>query len=90
MIANTAVEMGPHDPEMRKVVLGYYDVIVGMFEATLRRAQEEGGLAADRDVRALARFLTHSLQGIRVMAKVNPGNDFMRDVADQTLSVLND
>lgn len=88
MITNTAVELAPHDPEIRKAVRKIYADVEGLIAAKLQLAQRDGELAPDKDVASIARFLTHSTQGIRVMAKINPSKAFMRDVAKQTLSVL--
>jgi len=89
MIVNSAVEVAPHDPGIRKAVQKIHREIEGIFLNTLKQAQADGELARDKDVQAIARFLTHSTQGIRVMAKVNPTKAYMRDVAEQTLKVLN-
>jgi TetR/AcrR family transcriptional repressor of nem operon len=88
MVVNTAVEVAPHDAEIRAKVRKIFADIETVFRATLQQAQDDGELAPDKNVEAIARFLTHSTQGIRVMAKVNPPKAYMRDVAEQTLSVL--
>ncbi len=88
MITNTAVELAPHDPEIRKEVRKIYAEVERLISDQLTRAQQAGELAPDKDVESIARFLTQSTQGIRVMSKVNPTQAFMRDVAKQTLSVL--
>lgn len=89
MVVNTAVEVAPHDPEIRETIRTIFENIEALMTQRLLEAQATGELAPEKDVEAIARFLTHSTQGIRVMAKVNPTKAFMRDVADQTLSVLN-
>ena len=48
----------------------------------------DGEIDRDKDPRALARFLTSSIQGLRVMSKANPSRAKLRDVAEITLSVL--
>lgn len=88
MITNTAVEVAPHDPEIRVQVQKIYAQVEALIRTKLTEAQETGELAPDKDIDAIARFLTHSTQGIRVMAKLNPTKAFMRDIAKQTLSVL--
>jgi len=88
MITNTAVEVAPHDAEIRARVRKIYADVESVIRSTLEKAQQDGELAQDKDIDAIARFLTQSTQGIRVMAKVNPTKAFMRDVATQTLSVL--
>ncbi len=89
MVVNTAVEVAPHDPEIRKMIRTIYAKIEMLMTGLLKQAQAEGELSPDKNVEAIARFLTHSTQGIRVMAKIRPTKTYMRDVAEQTLSVLN-
>lgn len=54
----------------------------------LALAQATGELAADRDPRALARYLVNALQGLRVTAKVTDDRGTLEDIARVTLSVL--
>ncbi len=61
-------------------------------EATLRdaveRAQAAGEVPAAKDARALARFLTMALQGIRVAAKATPDRAVLRDMIAVSLAAL--
>ena len=42
----------------------------------------------DRDIQALAQYLTNAILGIRVMAKMNPDKRVLMNVVDLTLSTL--
>lgn len=88
MIVNTAVEVAPHDRAIRKMIRKIYADFEALMTERLEQAQASGELGADKNVQAIARFLMHSTQGIRVMAKIKPTKAYMRDVAEQTLSVL--
>ena len=54
----------------------------------LSQAQSMGELGPDRDLPALAQYLTNAIFGIRVMAKMNPDRKALTNVMDLTLSVL--
>jgi len=87
LVTNTAVECLPEDREFGRLVEASFDALETAIAVTLTRASREGELAADRDPRALARFLLTLLQGIRVLAKV-PDERRVRDAVDQALSLL--
>src|SRR5207244_12916619 len=59
-----------------------------VFYRTLLRGKREGELKAVRDLRALARFLSSSLQGLALMAKATRDRKRLDDVVKVTLSVL--
>jgi len=54
----------------------------------LTRAQDKGEIAADKDIRALARFLTSTVNGIMVMGKADPDRARLEDIARTALKVL--
>ncbi len=54
----------------------------------LERARAAGELPRTRDVRALARFLTSSAQGLSVMAKAFPERAILEDVVAVVLAAL--
>ena len=58
------------------------------FHRVLSEAQTRGELDARHDARALARFLTSSLQGIRVMTRAGTAPAVLRDVVRVTLTTL--
>ena len=55
---------------------------------TLLRGKKEGELKNLRDLRAVARFLSSSLQGLALMAKATQDRKTLDDVVKVTLSVL--
>jgi TetR/AcrR family transcriptional regulator, transcriptional repressor for nem operon len=58
------------------------------FYATLLRAQRGGELDLRRDLRALARYLTSSLQGLLVIGKIQTDRAALEDVVEVTLRAL--
>jgi TetR/AcrR family transcriptional regulator, transcriptional repressor for nem operon len=60
-----------------------------IFTEALRRGQGAGELSDKKDPAALARFFVATIQGMRVMAKVNSNRQTLEQVARIALSALN-
>lgn len=88
LLANTAVELGPHDAEVAAKISRYVRHTEAVFERAVIRAQEAGEISADRDPRALARFLVNALHGLRVLARVGTDRAVLEDVVRVALDVL--
>jgi TetR/AcrR family transcriptional repressor of nem operon len=58
------------------------------FYRALQRGKKEGEIKGGRDLRAVARFLYGSLQGLQLMAKATRNRKTLEDVVKVTLSVL--
>ena len=58
------------------------------FREALARAAARGELPVGSDVDALARFLTASFQGLRLVGKVNPDRAILEDIAATILRCL--
>ncbi len=86
-ITNTAVALAEDDPETAARVRSNLRRLEGAFENALKRA--EPASLAEREPRALARFLTSSLQGLRVLSRCCVELDVLHDAVEVTLSVLN-
>ena len=54
----------------------------------MTRGQEAGEIPPEREARALARFLTASLQGLLVLAKAKADRDALNDVARIALGTI--
>jgi TetR/AcrR family transcriptional repressor of nem operon len=90
LMANSALELGQRDDEVRERVSAHLRDVEGVFQGALERGQRAGELAPDRDVRALARFLTNSIHGLGVLARGGAPTPVLRDTIETTLAVLND
>lgn len=88
LLTNSAVELAPHDPIMAERCAAGIGRTEQAFVAALERAQEAGELDADRDLQALARFLTSSLQGLRVTARYQPERRRLEDIVENSLRAL--
>lgn len=89
MVANEAVELGPHDADIRLLVLEDFQEVEDRIYRSLQQAQLEGSVSTDKDARSLARFMIVTLQGIQVMARANSDRDRLIDAVKLMLSLLN-
>ena len=87
-LANSAVELAPHDAEVGVRISRYVRLLEDAFERTVRRGQAMGEIDARRDSRALARSLVSSSLGVRVLAKTSADRSTLEDAADAALWVL--
>lgn len=67
---NCAVELGPHDPEVRERVRARFGRIERLVERTLARGIEQGELRADLDPKVAARSLVTLMGGLQVAGKL--------------------
>ncbi len=88
LLANTAVELAPHDAEVAEKVSRYVRRTEAAFEGALERAREVGEIPADKEPRALARFLVGNLHGLRVLARAGADRQTLEDAAGATLDAL--
>jgi TetR/AcrR family transcriptional repressor of nem operon len=87
-IGNCAAEMPRHD---RAAMAQIRDALArneGYFRAAIEAAAARGELAPGTDTVALARFLTASIQGLRLVGKANPDRAALEDIAAVMLRCL--
>lgn len=85
-ITNTAVALAEDDPETARRVRSNLLRLERAFESALSRIGSAG--AQGREPRAIARFLTGSLQGLRVLSRCGVPLEVLHDAVEVTLSVL--
>jgi TetR/AcrR family transcriptional regulator, transcriptional repressor for nem operon len=88
LVTNSAVELSPRDRGAAARVGGSLVTLEAAFLRALERARVQGEVAATLDLRALARFLTSSAQGLSVMAKARAERAVLEDVVEVVLAVL--
>lgn len=87
-IANSAVELGPHDREVATRVKQALAQMEESFYKALVRARDTGGLEYRHNPRALARYLTGILEGLNVILKARPEPKVLQDIVRVGLSIL--
>jgi TetR/AcrR family transcriptional repressor of nem operon len=88
MVVNAAVEVMSRDPQVARRVEASWDAVETALTSALTRARAQGEISADKDPRALARFLLVLMQGIRVLGRAHPDPGRLRDATAQALAVL--
>ncbi len=87
-LGNCAVEIAGSDPGAAARVRAAMRATEDGFYEAVKAGQDRGEIASDRDARALARSLTSSQNGLLVMAKLDPDEAALRDIARLAVSVL--
>ena len=88
ILNNCAVEVALHDPAAAKLIGGGIGLMEDTFFALVERGQKEGDITPEKDARALARYLTSSLNGLLVIGKANPDPDNLSDITRIALTAL--
>ncbi len=88
LAVNAAAEVAPHDAEVCRVVDRTFGDIETALHGALLRAQANGELPTDRDARALASFVSCTINGLRVTGKARPDHDRLSDVVAMTMDAL--
>ena len=88
LLANTAVELAPYDPEVAAKISRYIRRTEEAFTGALVRAGVAGEIPAEADPKALARFLVSNLHGLRVLARAGADRRTLEDAARVALQAL--
>lgn len=89
-INNTAVELGPHKPEIADYIRHHWSEVEAVFKSTLDRAVEVGELKADTDTTALARLFNTLVQGLAVSSKVQASPEYLASVVRTVFTMIKD
>jgi TetR/AcrR family transcriptional repressor of nem operon len=87
-IGNCAAELARLDRSAAAQVRASLERIEATFRDHLAGAQLAGELSPQTDISALARFLTATIQGLRLVGKTNPDRATLEDIASVTLRCL--
>jgi len=89
-IGNSVAELARRDQTVAAHLRRALARIETTFHAALVAARARKELAPGTDIEALARFLTSSFQGLRLMGKVNPDREALNDIAFVMLRCLDE
>ncbi|WP_433957289.1 TetR/AcrR family transcriptional regulator [Cytobacillus horneckiae] len=84
MTCNEAVEFGPHDIKMSRLLEEEFQKVEAEFVKVIKRGQIDGSITKDVDEILLARFLTVTIQGMHVMIRARSNKNRLQD----TLTVV--
>ena len=88
MIANTAVELAPYDPDAAAKVRSHMKLLTGAFSSALCRAHDAGELPPDADVGALAEFLASTAYSMGLLLRAGCSDAHVRRHLNTALSSL--
>jgi TetR/AcrR family transcriptional repressor of nem operon len=88
LLLSANLERSLDDKKIATLVKTNQAQVEALFEDALRRAQQSGELAAEKDARALAKFFLASVQGMRATARASSDRAALEQVARVALSTL--
>jgi TetR/AcrR family transcriptional repressor of nem operon len=88
LLANTAAEVAPSDPEVRALVGRRFAKMADTLEVAVKAAQQLGEIDPARDARALAQHLIVLVQGMSVVGKTEPEAALVRSAMRMGLALL--
>jgi TetR/AcrR family transcriptional repressor of nem operon len=88
MVTNTALEVAPHDEEVRRIVAGVQTRVEEFFVEQIERSKADGATPVDIDAHAEAGVLLATLIGIAVLARTRPNKKFLMSIADEAVGRL--
>ena len=88
LLANAALEVAPHDPDIADVVAERMGELEAFFRRCVIAGQRDGSISPDADAADVARLLLTTVMGLRVLARGYPKRAVLEGAARQALSVL--
>jgi TetR/AcrR family transcriptional repressor of nem operon len=88
LIVNSALEVSPHDVELRGVIASYLREIEMFFRRSLERGQQAGEIPRGIDAHDTARHFLGIVLGIRVAARSRPERALLEGMVRPALALL--
>jgi TetR/AcrR family transcriptional repressor of nem operon len=88
MSINQAVEMAPHDPEIRFRVDQDFQRLEDALTYTIQRGQAEGSVKGDTDARQLAQLMVVVFPGLQVLVRARSNSARLEEALSLLLSHL--
>lgn len=88
LMANTALELGLHDPEIADEVRRMFRATEKMLADAVRRAQAQGEVARSLDPIAIGQGLANTINGIRILEKTGASRQQVRAVVETALAAM--
>lgn len=88
LLVNSALEVSPHDPEVREIVNRCLAEVEAFFRANVAAAQAEGSVARDLDAGRAAQVLLGLFLGLRVIVRSGLEDGAAGAVVDQARALL--
>lgn len=88
LVINTAIELGPHDKEIREIVAGNLCEIEAFFRRNFEAAQQAGEADLEVSPADAGRAFSALMFGLRVLARTRPDRETMEGAARPLLALL--
>lgn len=88
LIVNSALEVAPHDAELRLVIASYLGEIESFFHRCLERARDAGDIPASFEINDGSRLLLGIVLGLRVAARAKPERALLEGMVRPALALL--
>ena len=88
LIVNSALEVSPHDEEMRDVIASYLGEIESFFRRCIERGQASGDINQNLMPRDAARLSLGIVLGLRVAARSRPERTLLEGMVRPVLALL--
>lgn len=90
MSINQAVEMAPHDEDVRVRVKQDFQFMEKALAQTIERGRDDGSIKSHKGARALARILVVAFPGLQVMTRAKCNQERLDEALDLILSLLDE
>lgn len=88
LLTNAGIELGSEDDQVRAEIKQFFNKQARAFEACLDRAAAKGELAATKDIKRLAKFLTKEYRLMMVLAASGESLAQIQDHLEVALQIL--
>lgn len=88
LLANAALEVAPHDPEIADVVADRMGELEAFFRRCVIAGQQDASISLDANAADVARLLLITVMGLRVLARGYPNRTVLEGALRQALRLL--
>ncbi len=88
LLANAALEVAPHNPDIADVVAERMGELEAFFHRCVIAGHQDGSISPDADAAAVAQLLLTTVMGLRVLARGYPKRAVLEGAVRQALSLL--
>ncbi|MEW9549341.1 TetR/AcrR family transcriptional regulator [Nonomuraea sp. NPDC050783] len=88
LVVNSMIELGPHDEEVAGMLRRSHELRVRIMRTAFEAARARGELGPGQDPLALARFVTATVSGLRVLARGGADRATLESVAGTALDTF--
>ncbi len=88
LLVNTALELSPHDPEIRQFVGGSLKAVEDFFCSMIEAGQEDGSVKSTLSARKTAQALMGLFLGLRVLTRSSANRQALDAVTEQARTML--